>query len=311
MPTTPLDDLLQPNMSKSHAIAEITLVSDLLANIVNFATHFIARCGESVDKTDYINSPVFPLYLHMIEMTDGTQILIAESCPLPAMPLVRSSLEALLSMDYIMQAEYERRSLSWLVGSYHDQLVYFEKHDPDTPKGQVLQKAIVLDKYIAYYELPLPGENRLNDFRERAAKFREMLNDPVLEPIEAEFQRIFKKKRRQPRWYELFEGPKNLRELAIAVQSEASYLETYSNLSGVSHAESPARFINAITQVDRLLPILRDPSFFRQATIPVAQYLLKGTKLMDEKFHPVGEAVIDWYAREIHGPLTLLTKSAV
>ncbi|MCA1554180.1 MAG: DUF5677 domain-containing protein [Chloroflexi bacterium] len=76
------------------------------------------------------------LYLHIIEMTDGIEALIAESCPIPAIPLVRSSFEARLSIEYILKADYQRRSLAWLLVYAHYRLNGYESLDPSTDRGQ-------------------------------------------------------------------------------------------------------------------------------------------------------------------------------
>ena len=40
-----------------------------------------------------------------MEMTDGIEVLISQACVVPAIPLLRSSFEALISMEYILEKE--------------------------------------------------------------------------------------------------------------------------------------------------------------------------------------------------------------
>jgi uncharacterized protein DUF5677 len=121
MPTDPQTMILDRQRSRATAIPLLQVASATLQEIVNYSTQLIIRCSDAskseIQKNEEVS--IFLLYLHMLEITDAIEVLISESCPYPATPLLRSSFEALIGMDYILREDFTRRSLSWLVGTIH------------------------------------------------------------------------------------------------------------------------------------------------------------------------------------------------
>ena len=149
MPTEPLEALLYRDLSKVAAKEIIGIASPLLQELVNYSTNVFRRCETSTTGNENEDVAVLMLYLHIIEIVDGIEVLISQSCPAPAEPLVRSAFEALLSIEYILEADYVQRSLSWLSIYAHNRLKFYESLDPANPKGQDFQKA------LAYENLPV------------------------------------------------------------------------------------------------------------------------------------------------------------
>jgi len=139
MPTNALDSILYRELSKVSAREIISIASPLLQELVNYATNALARCANAKNRKVDEDLAILVLYRHIIELTDGIEVLVSESSPVPAIPLVRSSFEALLAMEYILEngQEYERRSLSWLVGYVHKRLDLYDRLDPSTQKGLI------------------------------------------------------------------------------------------------------------------------------------------------------------------------------
>ena len=90
----------------------------LLRDLVDYVTNAFVRCAEEVKKDPDGNLAVLILYIHLIEMTDGVQVLVSEACATPATPLLRSSFETLLAIKFILESnvreDYLLRSRSWL-----------------------------------------------------------------------------------------------------------------------------------------------------------------------------------------------------
>jgi len=103
----------------------------LLEELVDYATWVWRRC-EMAGNTTYEDMPAFVIYPHSIEITDGVEVLIAQSCCEPTVPLIRSSFEAFISLQYLLDDDYKNRSLSWL---YFDHLRASKKYrqlDPES-----------------------------------------------------------------------------------------------------------------------------------------------------------------------------------
>jgi hypothetical protein len=206
MPTKPLEALLYRDLSKVAAKDIISIASALLQELVNYSTTVFRRCETSATGAENEDLAVLMLYLHMIEMTDGIEVLISQSCPTPAEPLVRSAFEALLSIEYIIETDYIQRSLSWLTLYAHNRLDFYESLDVTTPKGHAFKKAMTDDDAGKNVNLPSP-------IKVQAAKLnlQNLLERPQFLAIEAEIKAGVLKRKRKPQWYQLFNGPANLR----------------------------------------------------------------------------------------------------
>ena len=144
MPTKPLEKLLYRELSKVAAKDVIEIASPLLQELVNFSTNAFARSASSSDGNTDEDLAVLILYLHVIEMTDAVEILVSQSCPAPAQTLLRSSFEATLYLEHILEKEsdYVRRSLSWLVGYVHNRLEAYRLFSPSAPPERSIRQAL-------------------------------------------------------------------------------------------------------------------------------------------------------------------------
>jgi hypothetical protein len=291
MPTQPFEALLYRDMSKVTAKEIINIASPLLQELVNYGTNAFRRCETSATGNENEDIAVLMLYLHIIEMTDGVEVLISQSCPVPAEPLTRSIFEALLSIEYILEADYVQRSLSWLAMYVHNRIDSYEPLDTSSPKGLLFQKALADDKTARDITLPAPLK-----VQAAIANLQHMLARTQFQTIEAEIK--LQTKRRKPNWYQLFGGPKNLRELARHLKREAQYVAFYGHWSTISHAQDMSRFIRKTPDGEGAFKILRDPNGIRGITLNTANMILNATRLVLDRFRP-GEDMANWYKREI------------
>ena len=238
MPTSlkPLETLLYRDLSVAAAKDIVDVDAPLLAEIVNYATNAFARCADSSTGAENEDVALFALYLHMIEMTDGIEVLISRSCAIPAMPLVRSSFETQLYMEYILEANYVQRSLAWLTNYVRQRIAMYESLDPSTPKGRNFEQAVNSDEAARSVKLPDPL-----DARRAKESLERMLERPQFRVIQTELRGLRKQKVRNPQWYRLFSGPKNLYELSGHLNRGAQYEVLYRQWSAVAHAADFSR----------------------------------------------------------------------
>jgi len=144
MPTKPLEKLLYRELSKVSAKELIDIASPLLQELVNFSTNAFARCASSSKGKVDEDLAVLILYLHIIEMTDAIEVLVSQSCPAPAQTLLRSSFEATIYIEYILETEteYIARSLAWLVGYVHSRLNAYRLFSPSAPHDRSVRKVL-------------------------------------------------------------------------------------------------------------------------------------------------------------------------
>jgi hypothetical protein len=184
MPTKPLEKLLYRELSTVAAKELIDIASPLLQELVNFSTNAFARCASSSKgKTDEDLATLI-LYLHVIEMTDAIEVLIPQCCPTPAQTLLRSSFEATLHIEYILEkeSEYVKRSLAWLVGYVHDRIGAYQLFSPSAPPDKSIRKALKEYKSEAMQAL------EVRDPTQAIENLETLLAQPHIQPIEKSFQ---------------------------------------------------------------------------------------------------------------------------
>jgi|ERR1039458_4075095 hypothetical protein len=293
MPTEAVETVLNRDLSRVAAKKEIATATALLTELVNEGTCVFKRC-EASSSGDLADTPLLMLYLHMLEMVDGIQVLVAESCVAPAIPLVRSAYEACLSIEYILESESERRALSWLAAHALSGVQVNERFDGTTAEGKKYQTVCAADETtnrIDFARLAPLAATKL-------AEYRSLLGRAEFVPILAELQRVSTPKGRHPKWFSLFGGPSNLRELAKRLKSEGQYLTLYGHWSRVSHAEDYARFARRDASADPTIRLIRDSSQMTEIVGFAASFMLRATRLVLGKFRP-SENIATWYLREV------------
>ena len=80
--TKPLESILYRELSMAEAKEIIELASPLMQELVNYATNVLARCATSRTLSGREDEDVaaLALYRHVIELTDGIEVLLSRSC---------------------------------------------------------------------------------------------------------------------------------------------------------------------------------------------------------------------------------------
>ncbi len=300
MPTEALETLLNRDLSNVAGKDARDINSPLLQELVNYATNVYGRCSNSPIIEENKDAAVLILYLHITEMVDGVEVLISQSCPTPAIPLIRSAFEAILAIEYILEKDipekdYVNRSLAWLAAYTHERISSYERLDPATKKGQEYEKIRAKDQLSKTLEIfPALNKHQLEQARSARATLEQMLAKPQFEQIETER----KNHKGKPKWYQLFGGPSTLELLARYLNRGAEYEMFYRKWSATTHASDLSRFVERLSQADPTIRVIRDFREIRIISLYAASFILTATHLILRKFHP-GENVDVWYKREI------------
>jgi len=203
-----------------------------LTQVVAGADQYFLWCSAAAPRAENVDIPSLILHRNMIHMAHGVDVLRVASAPIPMVPLLRSMLEYFLSLEYIHQAEYEERSLSWLCAHIHQEIELKELADPTTERGATFQKNA---------EAQVPGWANFRhiggpELGEAVGNLQSLLRLPLMEHIEEEFQNLKRKSNgRSPKWYRMFGGPGNLRELADRVRRTPLHQLFYGPWSATVH----------------------------------------------------------------------------
>lgn len=294
MPTKPLESILYRDLSKAEAKEVINVASRLLQELVNYATNALVRCAGSISgnvakRDEHI--AILTLYRHIIEMTDGIEVLISQSCVIPTIPLLRSSFEALLSMQYILEkdAEYTRRSFAWLVSWAHKRSDMYERLDPSTLKGQEFKRLCDQDETLSRVKMP-PSPKAPKAIK----NLQSIISKPHLKDVEKEYS----SHKKIQNWYRLFGGPPDLRALAVHLKSGAQYDLLYRQWSTTAHAQDLLP-VARIGKGQAAIGKIRNPETMNRVANFASSFILKATRLILGKLRE-GEPNFDkWYVEEV------------
>lgn len=293
VPTEPFKPLFDPELSKAAARDRIAAARGLVDEIRNYGHALFARCAYRPDGGDE-NIAILFLYYHLIEMLDAVGVLVAESAPVPAELQVRAIFEALVSLAFILKVDTARRAHAYLVCAFAERLRFYETLDPSTPAGQRYRQALASDPNCAWVRPEAPHPEAIERLKSGLAK-------PGYAEAYAEYQRL--SFRRPAHWYQLFGGPKNLREMARKVGREGTYEGLYGEWSILGHAKDALlrHLVKGQTGGPAVRPI-RNPETIPQTINHAVSFSLEATRLMIDRYRP-GEINRhnEWYRREVRG----------
>lgn len=306
MATEEFKKFLDREFSRQAAKPITDLATPLLQELVNAALWAYRRCEVEAGAEGIQNehTAAFILFRHIIEMGDGVQVLLANSCGTAAIPVVRAQFEGSLSLSYLLESDgaYVQRSLAWTCCYIHDAILARETLDPGTQRGS---------QYVNLYEADFAGITESprdrtpnSGLASERAGLQARLASEQLAPIEAEYQRVRASGRRFPEWFNLFGGPPNRAELAVRITRGAEYRLLYGDFSGVAHGTGMSRYITAVDGQPATEP-LRRPDELQLLGQLSALILVRAIREMIHRFRR-GENLETWYRRDVQPLLRAL-----
>ena len=98
------------------------------------------------------------------------------------------------------------------------------------------------------------------ELRRAAESRRAVLAKDPYPPIASEYVRVKKERRGRMKWYSLFGGPRNLRELAMSLDQLDDYLVLYPRWSKTAHAtDLVSKVTKAHDRTAPTIPVVRSP----------------------------------------------------
>ena len=242
--------------------------SNLIDDIVNFGTHLMK--WESEKKLVGDENIVPLLFLrNIIETADAISILIKNSSIDSSKSSLRSLLENVFGLEYLLENDTKNRSLAFIVWITHKDLKFYEKLDGNTQVGKQFKTELKKDSLIQ--NLDLTDQIEYLFAKENS---EELLKLPIYIEIEKEYQET-ETKNKNPNWYSLFSGPKNIEQLAKHLNHNVMYEVMYRGYSGNVHATDIYKgklFPNSDGTIDIIQ--IRNPKDAQSVVISTVNYLL-------------------------------------
>ena len=288
MPTKPVEPILYRDLSVVQAKDVIDKHSRLLTELANYGTTVLARCADSARGGENEDVAPFAVYSHMVELTDGIEVLIRQCCPVPAIPLVRSLFEGLLSLEYILDGDRAKRSLAWLASYLRGQVKLGRMLDADTKQGQQFKKTVASDDVARTVTLP---ESRIA--AAAVSQAQSILDRDQFDEVNKEYGELKAKRKGSLPWYALFGGPNSLRQLSVVMGRGAQYEILFRGWSSVVHGQD-FRVFRKNDGGGATFNRLRDPARLSDVTTFASNFMLAGTRTMLKGYRPT-ENMSTWY----------------
>lgn len=305
MPTPELNKVLDRIYSKENAKALIQLSSPLLIELVNFSTNLLGRCqcfarnGENIDIAPII------LFQHIIEIADGIEVLLSNVCCNAAIPNIRALFEAINSLEYIVEKDFEQRSLSWLCCYLLNRKNDLEKYDATTQKGKDLEKA-----YFDQFNIDNILTNSGLSIDPDLAEINLILASPQIAFYVDEYKAIKRREKKSPNWFHFFSGPQNRRDLSTHLKHSAEYSLLYGKWSSIAHATNLHDYFTSTAQGQSAFWSIRNPESFKDIAVFTALFFIRAIRVMKEKYRNE-EDLSTWYKTEIKPKLDALYNSVI
>jgi hypothetical protein len=240
----------------------------------------VAHAQAAVDPC-YSHTTVLLLVRHVIESIDGVSILVergsAENCG----PLLRSAFEGQLGVLYILRADSRRRGLAYQVAHIHRKMKMHRKWDRNDPLGKQLRDDLKEDEMTQVFDR-IPG-----DPKDMIRKSEEALRETEYVPIEQEWQEVRRRNGKDPEWFALFGGPRDVRSLAISLGLGAAYEGLYRGWSDVIHAGSGMKNIGPSVHPGAIsIRPIRHPEGIEGACAMAASFCVSTARSLVQAYAP-------------------------
>lgn len=268
-------------------------ITGIIEECVNFGTHILVWCSEK-PKKDGSDLTITLIFRHFIESLDAITVLIKHGCADPTEPLLRSIFEALIGLEYILEKDTVQRALLYEVAHAHRKISLYKKLDPTSDQGKQFKKVLSNDSTVKNINLPAFDTNKL------IANLENMLKKPKYISVDEEWQRYKKTNKRNPNWFSLFGGPKQIIDLAYRVNRGGLYEYLYRNWSQSVHATGVIRNITRDNFGNSAIIGLRNPKNIQiYSSLSLSMVMASYTKMIKYYIPDKKKDFQEWYIKNI------------
>ena len=243
MPTDPPRDLYDPEYSISAVQPVAGRACPIIHEVVAHGTEVFDSClrvasesgkGEPLD----VHVAIFFAFHRLLESIDAANGLVRMGHVASSRLPLRSAFEALLALEYMLQADTTNRAYAFLVGQMHSRLRECDLQTAGTDARLALERDAAAEGMTCSIDLNA-------DAPKARAKIEAILQTPRWRAAAEAWETARRSPNHRPAWYSLFGGPKNLRELAGKVERRYLYALVYRSFSETTHAADLSRVFSA------------------------------------------------------------------
>lgn len=227
----------------TYALFDLNLPKELndLSKAIRYSQCILVKLTQK-ETIHYEEITVITLYRKLIENIDGVFILADHHLESPSQSVIRAAYEVFLQLEFIFKDERDinRKALSYYSTWLFEEVKFIEKQLQN--KEPLISREILL--------LKRENNNKLLESEFKSFKIE----------ILSTMKRL--KIKYPPKWYSLFNGPKNLSELSKETSLKEVHSVLYNGMSAEAHGLKSITNFSSINENLLLAPI-------RSAEIPV------------------------------------------
>lgn len=288
---TIVPETIQPDVAKF-----LSDWSSYINETVAFGSHILNWVGQSGKLGGDEEIPLIMTFRNILELMDSISILLRHSSTEPCKNLLRSILESIFVIEYIIKDNSKHRCYDYLTGHYMRKLNIYKKLDPTAEQGKQFRSELKDDELAGGMTIP-----NINNLDKMTANIKSILNKSEFSSSLAEYNRMKQIKRGKPNWYSFFGGPNNIIELARHLKLLGLYNVLYRQFSNNVHGMDVIdRRISAGTPGETLITQIRAPfeaQTIFQLTLSFALRIYK--KFIGYYIPEKNEDLAKWYVSEI------------
>lgn len=294
--TTKAIPTIIPETIKPDVANLLTDWSSYIDETVAFGSHILDWVGQSGKLGGNKEIPLIMTFRNILELMDSISILFRHSSIEPCKNLLRSILESIFVIEYIIKDNSEQRCYNYLTGHYKRKLNIYKKLDPTSEQGKQFRAELKDDELAGGMTIPnIPNLDKM------IANIESILNRSEFSSSLAEYNRLKQISRGNPNWFSFFGGPKNIIELARYLKLLGLYNVLYRQFSNNVHGMDVIdRRISAGTPGETLITQIRAPfeaQTIFQLTLSFALRIYK--KFVGYYIPEKKEDLAKWYISEI------------
>ena len=196
------------------------------------------------------------MMLDLAEAIDGVVILVRSGSAKNCSGLLRTALEIQLSLKYILEHKdtYEQRVLSYEYYHLRDRLRWAQRCDPNSEVGKQLRAELAGDQFADIFDVP--GVDVAAEAKDAQTK----MDSSRYATVRAELARMKAAKIRDGNWFSLWDGPKDVRALALHLKVGSLYESLYRGYSTAAHGAAAVKRITGKHGDGMRLEPLRSPN---------------------------------------------------
>ncbi|MBS9806885.1 hypothetical protein J4052_28725 [Bacillus toyonensis] len=232
---------------------------DKLDLCVYYCAHIQLLLQESGKITEK-HAPIPTALIHFQDTLDSIAIVVRKGNTSGVQTLLRTLFEASLTLQYLLTAPEKKGVIAYAVGHAKSEMNFRKILDPT--KGIGRSMLATMERELG--EAPtLPPYN----YEEAVKHLKTFLDKDWVKPVAREYARVKRNNNgKDPNWYSLYGGPKNIRKLAKKLECETFYNLLYSKLSRHQHASGSLSSIRSVNGIG-VLPGIRNLDGLQQELI--------------------------------------------